>query len=270
MNTARNRSRERNGQFAREFRAVAPKFLPKWARRRLSSHNHFDGDDPRYQQLPLPWDVEQKKAVLASVAVAVEALPAIPAHPAPTPVAQTQTPTKEPVAAEAAAPVKETKAAAERKPSQRQIRINRANAAQKKFDALDRVRLDAVAAANGRAVPPDYCGACRHKFHNEQCRQACECAEYVQPSTAEIAAHSAIMAAHEAEQELFTLREAAGTWQKGDRYVVTKGRAVPIGLTGRLLRTHSGPYGQRMLILFDGETSARWVTAGNLRPEQSE
>lgn len=120
------------------------------------------------------------------------------------------------------------------------------------------------AAAAGGAYPADMCTSCGHTHLSGPCTEdECRCATHTEPSLQQVEAYHYYDQAAQAHDEYVRLWNIAQSFHRGDRFVVARGRKVPIGTAGALIRTHDGDYGARALIQpADGEPV--WVSVENL------
>lgn len=153
---------------------------------------------------------------------------------------------------------------------------DRAQAAYQALDEYERLSEDARAAteAAGRAVPAGSCARCQHPGHDGSgCRKAvqvmsdlwdnCPCDGHQEPTPAMVTAAEKSRISHQAYLDWRAKADAAEEAAPGDRYVVARGRKVPRGTRGALVRVFEGEYGPRALLRTeDGEDV--WVTLSNL------
>lgn len=147
-------------------------------------------------------------------------------------------------------------------------------AASDAYQAAQSAAEQARAAAGGQAIRAGMCAACGHHGHDGRtCSatvqvmsdiwDACGCTTPVAPTDEQIAAADAAQTAHEHYLEMCETRDAAEEYRAGDVITVTRGRKVPRGSTGIVLRTYDGEYGLRVLFR-DADGEDVWVAATNV------
>lgn len=128
-------------------------------------------------------------------------------------------------------------------------------------------------AAGGHAVAENQCAACSHPMHTSGCSAAiqtmsdvyetCPCGTGVPPTEQQIRAAASIRTAADAYRAAQEAKKATEELRPGDPAVVSRGRKVPRGTSGTVMRTHDGAYGLRVLLRPDGGEPV-WVSAANL------
>lgn len=142
------------------------------------------------------------------------------------------------------------------------------------YDAKVQIREAALDRAGRRARMAGSCSACGHRGHaGGSCREtvqvmsdiweSCQCDGHTDPTPEEIAAAVASQEAYVAFNDMQEKATARDTITRGDRMIVSKGRKVPVGTTGAVLRTWEGEYGLRVLLRTDSGDEM-WVAATNL------
>jgi len=133
------------------------------------------------------------------------------------------------------------------------------------------------AVAGGRAMAVGACASCGHAAHTRHCTrdiqvmsdlwEQCPCAETVPPTEAQTRAGAAVRLANQYYNEYIAAREEVEKLMPGDRIIVARGRKVPKGTSGQVLRTREGNYGLQVLFRNDAGEKV-WVAASNIeRPE---
>lgn len=153
--------------------------------------------------------------------------------------------------------------------AERVIALERAQAA---FTTAKAAAVAATEAAGGRAVAAGRCAECRHTDHQAVActapasraahAPACGCASSTKPTRAQIKAAGLHQTAYAARDAVTAAQEAVDTPTPGDKFVVSRGRKVPRGTHGTLVRVWDGAWGRRALLRT--ATGDVWVGVENL------
>lgn len=155
-------------------------------------------------------------------------------------------------------------------------RERKAEVAEEQLDEAKQA-LGALKARLGEGVRPcraGACAACGHAGHDGRgCRQSvqvmsdlwenCSCSGHQSPTAEQVELAAAMSKTQAAWQETLKTRADANAYTPGDYFVVARGRKVPRGTTGRLIRLWDGQYGTRVLLRTDTGESV-WVNISNV------
>lgn len=167
--------------------------------------------------------------------------------------------------------------------SDRAKRKARYDEAKAKYERLEAAREAALAAAGGKAMALGKCVGCGHDDHTDrdECKvgkwvhlgydsdyySECSCKEFVAANALHEAARQAGIGIADALHAMNELGREASQFRRGDEVVVARGRKVPKGSKGQILKVSDGAYGMRVfLLLADG--SKAWTALTNIDHEE--
>jgi len=157
-----------------------------------------------------------------------------------------------------------------------------ATAAWAESHRLEAAAAEALVAAGGKAGVEGACTNCGHSAHDDKiCGHSqfvslgwddgynvvCECKNFVAVTAAQGAARTAHWEAQCSRDAAHKAEDAAREFERGDHVVVARGRKVPKGSKGQIIKVDEGNYGWRVfLLLADG--SKAWIALSNIDHEE--